>query len=161
MFGFVSLESSEHVDELLLKKDDLNFKDNKIDINRAVPKSNTHEGANQKTKKLFIRNVSKTGVTEEDLKKYFDDRHDPKYGTIESVELVQEKDPQTGEKNGKLKGFGFVMVSSEDLANKMSIQHASFEFGGRKIELKKSCPPGGGQGKLDFKINCIVLFKIR
>jgi len=158
LFGFVTLESSEHVDELLLKKDDLNFKDNKIDINRAVPKTNRNEGANQKTKKLYMANVPKIGVTEDDLKKYFEERHDPKYGTIESVELVQEKDPQTGEKNGKLKGFGFVMVSSEDLANKMSIQHASFEFGGRKIELKKARhessgrgrgrggPPGGGYG---------------
>ena len=30
------------------------------------------------------------------------------------------------------------MVSSEDMADKMCIQHATFELGGRKIEMKKS-----------------------
>lgn len=144
-FGFVTFESSDIIDELLLKKEDLTFKQNKLEMNRAVPKKNASEGAQQKTKKLFIANVPKAGVTEEDLKKYFEDRHDPKYGTIESLELIQNKDKE-GNKTGDLKGFGFVTVSSEDMANKMVIQHATFEFGGRKIELKKSSPPGGGQG---------------
>ena len=49
-----------------------------------------------------------------------------------------------GNKTEENKGFGFVMVSSEDMADKMAIQHATFEFGGRKIELKKSSPPGEG-----------------
>jgi len=144
-FGFVTFESSEIIDELLLKKEDLTFKQNKLEMNRAVPKKNASEGAQQKTKKLFIANVPKTGVTEKDLLKYFEDRHDPKYGTIEKLELIQTKDKE-GNKTGDLKGFGFVEVSSEDMANKMVIQHATFEFGGRKIELKKSSPPGGGQG---------------
>merc|ERR1711915_662557 len=57
---------------------------------------------------------------------------------------VKDKEGNKTEEN---KGFGFVMVSSEDMADKMAIQHASFEFGGRKIELKKSSPPGGEGGR--------------
>merc|ERR1712142_1131800 len=77
--------------------------------------------------------------------KYFKARHPEKFGTIEKVELIKKKDDE-GNRLEENKGFGFVTVSSEDLADKMSIQHASFEFGGRKIELKKSSPPEGGRG---------------
>lgn len=37
------------------------------------------------------------------------------------------------------------MVSSEDMAEKMAIQHATFEYGGSKIELKKSVPTSDGK----------------
>merc|ERR1712183_374708 len=145
-FGFVTFAQSELIDNLLLKKADLSFKGRSLDVNRAVPKSNTSEGAHSKTKKLFIANVPKTGVTDDDLKAYFEKRHPKEFGTIESVQLIKVKDKE-GNKLDENKGFGFVTVSSEDMADKMSIQHASFEFGGRKIELKKSSPPGEGGGR--------------
>jgi len=153
-FGFVTLESSEMVDDVLLKRKELVFNGKNLEVNRAVPKSNTSPGAHEKTKKLFIANLPKTGCTEDELKKYFEDRHDSKYGTIESIELIKKKD-DAGNKLEENKGFGFVMVSSEDMADKMSIQHATFDFGGRKIELKKSVPTtegggGRGRGKLGF-----------
>jgi len=145
-FGFVTFESSDQIDNLLLKKADLKFMDKSLLMNRAVPKSNTNPGAHEKTKKLFVANIPKTGVTAEELKKYLEKRHDPKFGIIESVDLVKKKDDE-GNKTEENKGFGFVVVSSEDMADKMQIQHASFELGGRKIELKKSSPPGeGGRG---------------
>ena len=137
--GFVQFADSELVDELLLKRDKLIFKGTLLIVNRAVPKNNNNSGAEDRTKKLFIANVPWTGVTECDLLKYFKVRHPvAKYGTIESVELVWQK----GEKGIENRGFGFVKVSSEDLADKMSIQHATFQFRGKKIELKKSLPPG-------------------
>merc|ERR1712080_412616 len=147
-------ESSEMVDEVLLKRKELVFNGKNLEVNRAVPKSSTSPGAHEKTKKLFIANLPKTGCTEDELKKYFEDRHDSKYGTIESIELIKKKD-DAGNKLEENKGFGFVMVSSEDMADKMSIQHATFDFGGRKIELKKSVPTtegggGRGRGKLGF-----------
>merc|ERR1712055_982250 len=150
-FGFVTFAESELIDKLLLKRDDLKFKGSTLQVNRAVPKNNNSPGAHDRTKKLFIANVPKVGVSEDDLMKYFKERHSEEYGTIESVELVKKKDTE-GNKTEENKGFGFVMVSTEDMADKMCIQHATFELGGRKIELKKSNPPpkeggrGGGRG---------------
>ena len=138
-FGFVILESSELVDEILLKRKELNFNGRLLDVNRAVPKNNVSAGAHEKTKKLFIANLPKHNCTEEELRKHFEARHPKKYGTIESVQLIKKKDP-SGQRTDENKGFGFVMVSSEDMADKLAIQHATFEFGGRRIELKKSVP---------------------
>jgi len=138
-FGFVTFETCEMLDEVLLKRAELNFNGRLLDVNRAVPKNNSSPGAHEKTKKLFIANLPKFNCTEEEIKKYFDERHNPKFGTIESVQLIKKKDEQ-GNKMEENKGYGFVIVSSEDMADKMSIQHATFEYGGRKIELKKSVP---------------------
>ena len=142
-FGFVTFASSPLVDVVLSKRKELIFNGKNLDVNRAVPKNNSSPGAHEKTKKLFIANLPKNGCSEEDLKKYFEARHDKKYGCIESVQLIKKKDDK-GNKTDENKGFGFVMVSSEDMADKMAIQHAVFEFGGRKIELKKSVPTGEG-----------------
>lgn len=143
-FGFITFETSELVDEVLLKRDQLKFKDRQLDVNRAVPKTNsTQPGAHEKTKKLFIANLPKLNCSEGDLMSYFKVRHPKKYGTIESIQLIKKKDEQ-GNKLEENKGFGFIIVSSEDMADKMAIQHASFEFGGRKIELKKSVPNSEG-----------------
>lgn len=144
-FGFITFETSELVDEVLLKREELKFKDRMLDVNRAVPKGNTSPGAHEKTKKLFIANLPKFDCSEDELRKYFEQRHPKKYGTIESIQLIKKKDDQ-GNKMEENKGYGFIMVSSEDLADKMAIQHATFEFGGRRIELKKSVPTGEGGG---------------
>merc|ERR1719419_1197167 len=120
-FGFVTFASSELVDIVLSKRKELVFNGKNLDVNRAVPKNNTSPGAHEKTKKLFIANLPKNGCTEEDLKKYFEARHDQSIGCIESVQLIKKKD-EKGNKTDENKGFG-VMVSSEDLADKMAIQH--------------------------------------
>jgi len=143
-FGFITFESSELIDEVLLKRSELNFCSRNLDVNRAVPKNNTSAGAHEKTKKLFIANLPKFNCSEDDLKKYFEVRHSSKYGNIEAIQLIKKKDDQ-GNKTEENKGYGFVMVSSEDMADKMAIQHSTFEFGGRKIELKKSVPTNPGQ----------------
>jgi len=143
-FGFITLDTSELVDEILLKRDQLKFKDRMLDVNRAVPKNNTSPGAHEKTKKLFIANLPKTSCSEDDLMKYFLQRHPKKYGLIESIQLIKKKD-DSGNKTEENKGYGFILVSSEDLADKMAIQHSTFEFGGRKIELKKSVPNTEGK----------------
>merc|ERR1712226_543757 len=72
----------------------------------------------------------------------------PKNNTSPGAHELTKKKDEKGNKTDENKGFGFVMVSSEDMADKMAIQHATFEFGGRKIELKKSVPTEGQmQGK--------------
>ena len=138
-FGFVTLETSEMVDEVLLKRDQLIFNGRSLDVNRAVPKNNTWQGAHEKTKKLFIANLPRDDCEDGDLSLYLEKRHPKKYGIIENVRLIKKKGPN-GEFLKENKGFGFIEVSSEDMADKMAIQHQTFDFMGRKIELKKSCP---------------------
>jgi len=145
-FGFITFATSELVDEVLLKRDQLKFKDRALDVNRAVPKNNSSPGAHEKTKKLFIANLPKTNCSSEDLMKYFQARHPAKYGTIEKIQLIKVKD-SSGNPTEDNKGFGFIVVTTEDLADKMAIQHSNFEFGGRKIELKKSVPNNEGRQK--------------
>ena len=142
-FGFVTFETSELVDVALSKRKELVLHGKELDVNRAVPKNSTAPGAHEKTKKLFIANLPKHNCTEDELREYFEARHDKQFGTIEQVQLIKKKDDQ-GNRLEENKGFGFVMVSSEDMADKMAIQHATFEYGGRKIELKKSVPTGEG-----------------
>jgi len=146
LFGFATFETSELVDELLLNRDSLIFNTKGLEVNRAVPKhiSAKWHGAQEKTKKLFIANLPKD-TKEEELMAYLKARHPVKYGIIESIQLIKEKD-QNGEKTNVNRGFGFVFVSSEDMADKMAIQHHSFQWGGRKIELKKNVATGGGEG---------------
>jgi len=145
LIAFVTFETSELVDEVLLKRgSQLTFNGKELDVNRAVPKSIQWVGAHEKVKKLFIANLPKD-TKEADLEKYLKDRHPAKYGTIESIQLIKEKNPD-GSRKDVNKGYGFIFVSSEDMADKMAIQHANFTFGGRKIELKKNVVGGGGEG---------------
>merc|ERR1711962_248147 len=148
LIGFVTFETSELVDEVLLKRGSLSFNGKELEVNRAVPKSNTWIGAHEKTKQLFIANLPKD-AKEDDLMAYFKSRHPEKYGTIEPIKLIKVKN-EDGSLTDKNKGFGFIFVSSEDMADKMAIQHGNFTFGGRKIELKKSVrtvEPGAGRGR--------------
>merc|ERR1719334_2940215 len=142
--GFVTFETAELVDEVLLKRGSLSFNGKELEVKRAVPKTIQWVGAHEKTKKLFIANLPKD-TKEEDLEKYLKARHPEKYGKIESVQLIKEKNPD-GSRKDVNKGYGFIFVSSEDMADKMAIQHANFTFGGRKIELKKNVAGGGGDG---------------
>jgi len=144
LIGFVTLETSELVDEVLLKRGSLSFNGKELEVNRAVPKNNTWVGAHEKTKQLFIANLPKD-AKEDDLMAYFKSRHPEKYGTIESMKLIKVKNDD-GSRTEVNKGYGFIFVSSEDMADKMAIQHNNFTFGGRKIELKKSVRGGGGEG---------------
>jgi len=153
-FGFLTFQSSNTVDELLLRRKELTFAGRTLEVNRAVPKNMTAPGAHEKLKKLFVANLPRHDCSEDDLRKYFEDRHPPKYGTIENVQLIKKKD-ESGNKLEENKGYGFVIVSSEDMADKMQIQHATFDFKGRRVELKKSVSnsqggrggQGGGYGK--------------
>ena len=44
LFGFVTFAESELIDKLLLKRSELTLKEKSLDVNRAVPKSNTSPG---------------------------------------------------------------------------------------------------------------------
>jgi len=146
-FAFVSFETSAMVDEVIYREKDLVFNNSTLEVNRACPKQHYQTGAHHKTTKLFITGIPKTGITEEELKDYFDSRHDPKYGMIESLQFVKKKD-ESGAATTECRGFGFAIVSSEHFADTMSIQHAAIQFKGHKLELKKSDRDGQpGQGQ--------------
>jgi len=145
-FGFFTFDSSNLVDEVIYKEKELVLNGGTLQVNRACPKNEYQTGANHKTKKLFVGGIPKTGVTEEELKQHLDSIHDAKYGTIESVQFVKVKDEE-GKPTEENKGFGFIEVSSEHLADTMSIQHAALEFNGHSLRVKKSDRDGkGGQG---------------
>jgi len=135
-FGFITFESSSLVDEAIYKEKELVINGNSLEVNRACPKEQYLTGAHHRTKKLFITGIPKTGLVEEELKDYFDSKHDPRYGTVKSIEFVKKKDLRSS--GGENKGYGFMTVSSEHLADTMSIQHSSFEFKGCRLQLKKS-----------------------
>jgi len=145
-FGFFTFESSHLVDEVIFREKELVFNNTTLEVNRAVPKNSYLTGAHHKTKKLFIANIPPNGISEEELKKYFEERHDPKYGSIESIQFIKKKD-EAGNPLEENKGFGFITVSSEHMADTMSIQHATFEYGGQKLELKKSDRDGHQSGR--------------
>jgi len=138
LFAFLTLATSEAVDELLLKKTELKFQGAVLGPKRSLPKDMMD--ANQKTKKMFVNKLPSKGLTEEDLKTYLEERHPTEYGTIESIEFIKKKDSDN-KPTDELKGFGFVTVSSEDMADKMAVQHAKFELNGSTLEMKKSVPP--------------------
>jgi len=117
-------------------------------VTRACPKAHYLTGAHHHTTKMFVAGIPKHGVTEEDLKQYFESRHDPKYGTVTEIMFVKKKD-ESGAKTQENKGFGFVTVSSEHLADTMSIQHSTIKLNGHNLQLKKSDrdgQPGGQRG---------------
>merc|ERR1712121_389725 len=67
-FGFVTLDTSDLVDEVLLKRAELIFNGRSLDVNRAVPKNNTWQGAHEKTKKLFVANLPREDCEDHHLR---------------------------------------------------------------------------------------------
>lgn len=146
MFGFVTFDDMNSCDECFLARPH-KIGDNTLEVKRAVPKGNNIPGFTLKTKKLFIANLPKD-TKEDDVKNTLLEDHDTKYGEVESVQLIHDKDDK-GEPTDVCKGYGFVMASTEDFADKLALKFHNFEFNGRKIELKKSEPRGpaaGGRG---------------
>lgn len=76
-FGFVTFETSELIDEVLLQRTALKINGKDLEVNRAVPKNIKSAGAHERTKKLFIANLPKT-CTEDELREYFEQRHPKK-----------------------------------------------------------------------------------
>lgn len=151
-FGFVTFATVEATDECLLSRTEtpLKLKDRELQVKRAVPKDDQTQTAQLKSKKIFFaRAVPET--TEDQVREYLESRHPPRYGKIEKVELVKNKD---GEGKGPHKGFGFVHCETEDLADRIAIAEKKAKIipGSTKDqEFKKALPKdgagmGGGRG---------------
>merc|ERR1711937_991913 len=144
-FGFITYCDADSLDECFKGRPHV-LNGNTLEVKHAVPKGNTHPNSGVKTKKLFMANLPRT-IDKDELEKFLKAKF-PKeeYGTIEKVQLVMKKD-DAGNPSKECKGFGFVDVSSEDFADRIALTLPSFDFGGRKCELKKSDPkPHGGPG---------------
>jgi len=143
MFGFVTYDKMDTCDEVFLERPH-KLGDNNLEVKRAVPKGNTLPAFTLKTKKLFIANLPKD-ITQDKIKSALLDGHDERYGTIETIQLIMEKDSE-GKPTDVCKGYGFITCSSEDMADKLALLFCNFECEGRKIEVKKSEPKPREQG---------------
>jgi len=136
-----------------LSATDKKLKDNTMVMRRETPQfiwDNPKLKTNAFTisKKLFVANLPKDKSinVEEELKNIVGslvESEDTKIlGEIEKYIVVMERDQKTGEKTETPKGIAFVIVSSEELADKLAIQcGGGFQIGGRDIDLKKNQDP--------------------
>ena len=87
----------------------------------------------------------KEGVTEDQIKEYFESKYECK---CESVELIKEKKEDTPEgQEPKLRGFGFVTVDDMDAVDKIVIER-NHTINDVTVFAKKAEPKGsGGRGR--------------
>ncbi|NCN41015.1 RNA-binding protein [bacterium] len=89
--------------------------------------------------KLFVGNLA-FSITEQELRNMFD-----KVGAVDSVNLITDRE------TGRARGFGFVEMQSEDLANQAIEQLNGKEIEGREIVVNLAKPQtkrdGGGGGR--------------
>lgn len=150
MFGFVTFEKCDDVDECLLKRPH-QIRDTELQVKRAVPKDDKTGTAPVKTKKLFVGGVT-PDLTKEQVTQYIYERHSCKFGQVEDVTLLKEKDKE-GTETEKNRGFGFVTVSTEDFADRIAIgeQKAQIDPSSTTYQqLKKAAPKGGDGGRGGF-----------
>jgi len=134
------------------------LKENTMNMRRVIPdfiKKNKRmkDSMMEKTKKLFVASLPKEGYNEEllteELTKHIGSLADSEetqiLGTIESYQVIMDKEPMTGARLTTPKGYAFIHVSSEHLADKLAIQcGGGFEIGGRRIDFKKKVDGEGG-----------------
>jgi RNA recognition motif-containing protein len=120
--AFVTFEESETIDQLMLKKHNLKLNGRSVDVTWAVPK-NKKGWTDVNRKDVALICTPTLGLSENDLLRYFEARHKIQYGRIEGIAVKNDS--------------AEIIVSSADMADKMCIQHASFQFGGNCMELKR------------------------
>jgi len=140
LFGFITFSKCDDLEECLLARPH-KYKERELDIKRAVPRNQDDGTGHLKVKKLHIANVP-TAFDIKALKKYLKARHPKKYGSIEEVNLLKSKD-DSGNATGKNRGFGFITVSSEDFADRISIAENKFTLEGVNMRINKAKPKGG------------------
>lgn len=142
LFGFVTFAKCDDLDDCLIARPH-NYKDKQLDVKRAIPKGQ-HESGQFKVKKLHLGNVPQT-FDQDELLKYLKSRHPKKYGVIEEVDILKEKD-ESGNLTEKNRGFGFITVSSEDFADRISIAEKNFTLDGNQMRINKAKPKPGEAG---------------
>jgi len=143
LFGFVTFAKCDNLDDCLLARPH-KYKERVLDVKRAVPKGINDQSVHYKVKKLHLGNVPQSFDTEP-LLKYLKSRHPKKYGTIEEIDILKAKD-ESGTLTEKNRGFGFIKVSSEDFADRISIAESKFFLEGNSLRINKAKPKGSEDG---------------
>jgi len=140
-FGFITYAESDSVEKVFNSRPHV-IDGKTLDVKRAMPREFNTAGAHTKTKKLFIGGFKGTGLTPEELQTYIQSRHQAEFGSIESIDFLKAKE------SNEYKGFGFIMCSSTDFADRLAISESSFTLKGRSMSIKKAEPKeplvGGG-----------------
>jgi len=89
------------------------------------------------SKTLYVGNLS-FNTTEDEIKALFS-----ALGTVESVNFVRDFD------TGRMRGFGFVEVASED-AGKIIAQFNGKEVGGRSLTVNEARPKNDARPRRGF-----------
>jgi len=139
LFGFVTFAKCDSLDDCLLARPH-KYQEKQLDVKRAVPKGQTDGSGHYKTKKLHLGNVPPSFDTAP-LLKYLRSRHSKKYGEIEEIDILKSK--EDAEKN---RGFGFITVSNEDLADRISIAESKFILDGNSLRINKAKPRASEAG---------------
>lgn len=149
LFGFVIFEKCDDLDECLLKKAEIQEKTKYDGLKRAVPKDDSRKpNALYRTKKLFLGNVTEE-ITEKAIRDYIKLRHG-KYAEVEEVHIMKKKDEKTGELTDVNKGFAFVTMKTEDMADRLHNSEKTAEIikgcaDDKKQRIARSQPRGDGQ----------------
>lgn len=143
LFGFITFEKCDDLEKCLVARP-FNYKDKELDVKRAVPRStaNNENQGHGRVKKLHIANIPKD-FDAKTLKKYLKSRHPKQFGVIENINILTTKESDGKEKN---RGFGFIHVSTEDFADRVSIAENKFTLDGASLRITKAKPRGGAGG---------------
>merc|ERR1719499_1065210 len=114
-FGFVNVDDEETRDKLL--SDSIEFKETALTITLAK----------SKTVKFFLG-----GVTKETSEQMITD-HFAKYGKVQEAFVVKNR------------GFGFVVIESQQIKVLDAIPNSAHEIDGRSIDVKVAQPKGGNR----------------
>lgn len=150
VFGFATFAKCDDLDECLLARPH-KYKERALDVKRAIPKGQ-YESGPLKVKKLHLGNIPPT-FDQDAFLKFLKSRHPKKYGIIEEIDILKEKD-EAGNLTEKNRGFGFITVSNEDFADRISIAEKNFTYEGNQMRINKAKPKatdgsfrGGFRGK--------------
>ena len=152
LFGFITFARCDDLEECLLGRPH-KYKEKELDVKRAVPRGQDDQNGHYKVKKLHVANVQ-PGFTSQELKTYLRSRHPKKYGKIEEINLLKVKDDD-GNLTDKNRGFGFVVVSTEDFADRIAIAESKFTLSGHAMRISKAKPRNADGGDDLFVIHYI------
>ena len=96
-----------------------------------TPPSSTEQASTQASKTLYVGNLPYR-ANESEVKKLFSE-----YGEVFAVRLMKDK------RTGKRRGFGFVVMSSNDAENAIANLNDK-EYGQRTLKVREANEPKGG-----------------
>ena len=137
-FGFVTYDSSLAVKGALDGRPHI-IDERTVEVKRAIPREDNTATAHQRTKKLFIGGLP-SNITEDEIINYLHETYEG-HGTVEKCELIRNKE------TNECRGFGFLELSSEDMADVVIISDPKPTVSGKKIEIKKCEERGQGNKK--------------